>query len=457
MLSLWTALLYGCGGNQDAGAQNVPPASLRPSDSPGHPIDPEPAPPPKLPLTLESYLARHQEREPDRQDLSLLFGSDLTLTAEDMARYDDLSINEIRDRFLTPDSELVKNVSVILAASASDADKLRGVKFFLSTDALPGGIPIETTDVDAIAPADSDVPTRTLSPDNPILELLDLEKSFRPDLKSRTIDYLTGVLNAVAAHVSDETPPRQCFAIAWRALFDTNVGDKKPVFAEPSSQLLSECLAEGRIDCDMTTFVLLAVAHEMKWPLRPVIATNHIFSSWEGIGYFNNGVFYPDLVAMGVRDHFSTPLNAEETRGLFGGNIGLQHLQKSERFTEGKEYELDRAISWLKKGAAACPQHFGMRSNLGAAYLQRNRHDEARQACESALKLNPDYVEARINLAEAFFRKGDREHCLEHLKKAVALCDRLESEEHSPYTPAELEQFRATAKKNIAYLESSTP
>lgn len=456
MLSLWVSILTGCGGLNEDEAQNAPSAPSNPPPAP-ETIAPEPSPTPKPPLTLDSYLARHYSREPHRQDLALLFGGDLTLTAEDMARYDDLSASEIRDRFLTPESELVKNLSVILVAQASDADKLRGVKFFLNTDALPGGIALNEADIDAIDSANLSAPVRSLSPDNPIFELLDLEKSFRPELKSQTVDYLTGVLNAVSSRVSDGMPPRQCLAIAWSALFDTPFDGKNPKFAEPSSQLLSECLAEGRIDCDMTTFALIAVAHEMKWPLRPVIATNHVFSSWEGAGYFNNGVFYQDLDAMGVRDHFSTPLSAEETRGLYWGNIGLQHLQKSERRTDGKEAELDRAIAWLKKGATACPQHFGMRSNLGVAYLQRNRHNEARQAFEAALKLNPDYVEAWGNLAEAYFRQGDRQRCQDTLKNEVALCDRLERDGHSPYTAAELERFRATAKKNLAYLESSAP
>lgn len=404
-------------------------------------------------LALETYLVRHPEREPDKQDLALLFGEDLNLTVSDMSRYAGKSPEAIRDRFLHPDSEFVRNLSVILASPLSESEKWRGVKFFLQNDVLPPNIASGPTTVRETAAATSPTPPRALSPDNPIFELLDLEKTIRSDLNVATLDYLTQVLNAVAPRISDATPPRQCLEIAWQAMFSTAIDGQPPKFDDPPSQLLSECLAARVIDCDMTLFVLLALAHEMKWPLKPVIATSHVFSHWEGAGYFNNGGYFPTLEALGVNDRFSTPLDPAETRGLFLGNVGLYHVQKAETSPRESQYELDQAASFLKRGVSACPQHFGMKFNLGIVAIRQKRFEDARKSFKDALAVNPDYVEAWGGLAEAAYHLGEFSACRDDLKKTIALCDRLEQTGNSPYTPEDLRGLREHARGNLIALE----
>ena len=67
------------------------------------------------------------------------------------------------------------------------------------------------------------------------------------------------------------------------------------------------------------------------------------------------------------------------------------------------------------------PQKERPHHNLGFAYYELERWDEAQSAFEEALRLNPRYSLSMYNLGLVFYRKGDMEEAIDRYKKAIAL------------------------------------
>ncbi|WP_334110754.1 tetratricopeptide repeat protein, partial [Thermodesulfitimonas autotrophica] len=60
-------------------------------------------------------------------------------------------------------------------------------------------------------------------------------------------------------------------------------------------------------------------------------------------------------------------------------------------------------------------------ANLGFAYLQMARTEEAIAALEKAIELNPQIVQAWANLVSAYLQKGDVDKAIEIGEKLVAM------------------------------------
>lgn len=67
------------------------------------------------------------------------------------------------------------------------------------------------------------------------------------------------------------------------------------------------------------------------------------------------------------------------------------------------------------------PDTTGMWTNLGSAYLEQGRLDEALAAQREAVRLAPNWAEARYNLGITLHRAGDREGALAEFRRVVAL------------------------------------
>lgn len=61
-------------------------------------------------------------------------------------------------------------------------------------------------------------------------------------------------------------------------------------------------------------------------------------------------------------------------------------------------------------------------NNLGYAYLQAKRHDEAIRALDAALERSPNLCQARFHRGLAWQAKGDLDRALQDLDKVVQMC-----------------------------------
>jgi thioredoxin-like negative regulator of GroEL len=88
--------------------------------------------------------------------------------------------------------------------------------------------------------------------------------------------------------------------------------------------------------------------------------------------------------------------------------------QKNDLIADGKIYpellmavgtkvlankEIERGISLLKSAVEAAPELAAAQNNLAVAYLQTGRSDEAAPHLEAALAIDPNFLDARLNLA----------------------------------------------------------
>jgi len=71
----------------------------------------------------------------------------------------------------------------------------------------------------------------------------------------------------------------------------------------------------------------------------------------------------------------------------------------------------------LAKNPDSCPVH----NNLGIAFLQKGRVDEAIEQCQKALKIKPDYAQAHYNLGNALVQKGQVDEAIAQFQKALKI------------------------------------
>lgn len=102
-----------------------------------------------------------------------------------------------------------------------------------------------------------------------------------------------------------------------------------------------------------------------------------------------------------------------------------QLLAKGRKHYEKKEYVL--AEPYLCEVAEALPEFADVQNMLGVTFFHQERYDYAQKAFEKALKTNPKYTEAALNLAVTYAELGKYDESLE--LQAGALAATVESDE----------------------------
>jgi tetratricopeptide (TPR) repeat protein len=80
---------------------------------------------------------------------------------------------------------------------------------------------------------------------------------------------------------------------------------------------------------------------------------------------------------------------------------------------------LDAAVLQYQKVIAADPSLAQAHFNLGKVYLDQQQYERAIVANETALAIQPDYLNARLNYAVALQRAGYAQDAVEHYKKVL--------------------------------------
>ena len=106
---------------------------------------------------------------------------------------------------------------------------------------------------------------------------------------------------------------------------------------------------------------------------------NRVFQSARGLGML--------LVLLGLVASSSAP--AQSGGGLLGGGVTK---------APGTEGEHKAQIAKLEKQVKADPKNYRLRYQLGNAYYDGGFAEQAKAAYEEAVRLNPKYLEALVNL-----------------------------------------------------------
>jgi tetratricopeptide (TPR) repeat protein len=88
-----------------------------------------------------------------------------------------------------------------------------------------------------------------------------------------------------------------------------------------------------------------------------------------------------------------------------------QLLAKGREHYEKKEYTL--AEPYLREVAEGLPDFADVQNMLGVGYFHQERYDLAQRAFEKALKTNPRYTEAALNLAVTYAELGKYDESME--------------------------------------------
>ncbi len=81
--------------------------------------------------------------------------------------------------------------------------------------------------------------------------------------------------------------------------------------------------------------------------------------------------------------------------------------------------DLEAAISHSGRAVKLQPDHAGALSNLGLAYAETDREEQAIDCYRKALDLDPRFSQAHFNLARLLYKQGEIEQAIFHFKKAA--------------------------------------
>jgi tetratricopeptide (TPR) repeat protein len=183
----------------------------------------------------------------------------------------------------------------------------------------------------------------------------------------------------------------------------------------------------GALDCDTSTFLFLAVAHELKWPLHAVNSREHTFMRWDnGKDTFNfdYGEVFPDIfyeewineetaIKNGV---YLRSLSQDETVGLFYGNRG---------YAEQIGGNIKRAIEDYTEAIRLNSKIPDVYSNRGFAKYESGDYEGAVEDCTKAISLDSKAAKTYLVRGQAKEKLGDLKGSAEDLTEYKRLNNKL--------------------------------
>ena len=245
-----------------------------------------------------------------------------------------------------------------------------------------------------------------LKTDNPIHECLSIESELVTYVTPKEVEgayaFVVEVLKRVRVRLADGT--QRSNQEKLRLVYD--VMAELVYFSEGITalgDLLTDNIMAKTLDCDTSSFVVCAIAHEMGWPVYPVYADRHLFVRWDetsgerfnmDLGKVHEDQYYVEKnrlpqASIDAGVYLSSRSSREEWLALFLTNRGLakSNLRRDKEairdFTEDirldPKYVLPYFGRFLSRGALG---HDIIRwKDLKIAYCLEGRSDRHKQPC----------------------------------------------------------------------------
>lgn len=331
-----------------------------------------------------------------------------------------------------------------LLASYPDLDAAGGVD--LDGDGSVQGGEVADTDSDHVVSADEALTFFTnnrealsrlipyfsfgssFSPDNPVHQLIHIESQISTENVASVYSFLTGVLASVrsAMVMQDQSIP---LPPSFRMMAITSAVRASGVqfIANLTDSSFINGITQRRLDCDTSTFILLAMTHELGWPVRGVMLPTHFFARWvsDEEHHYNYELFsgasdtdeqyierfHLDQSAIDNGAYFNT-LTDGQLAGVFYMNAG-SYLIMQNRFEE--------SLTYLERSVELYPSNSSVYNVRGNAYKNLSRYDEAVADFNRAIELDPSYAVAYYNMGIAKGNAGRFEEAIEDFNSTIGL------------------------------------
>lgn len=99
-------------------------------------------------------------------------------------------------------------------------------------------------------------------------------------------------------------------------------------------------------------------------------------------------------------------------------HAGAMHLLGLAALQSG---QAESAIDWIRRAIEIDDGRAAFHANLAEAYCSLGRYDSAQASCVQALRLNPQFAEARYKLGMVLEQQGDRAEAVVNYEQAVAI------------------------------------
>ena len=298
---------------------------------------------------------------------------------------------------------------------------------------------------------------QVFSPDNPIHDLLQIESEMvSPHLVKAAYQKVKQILNIIKQlRVPPKINPESKLKAVYDAMAAVGI-----VLKKQNNNLFTHNINEGSgvLDCDTTGFVVLAIAHELAWPVYLVAAPGHIFVRWDDGKYkinmdrgkvysdqfykifgnissksIENRVYLKNLNSDEVLSHYLTNRgNAKYMLGYLRGAIAdyTEAIKLDPNFSEAynNRGSAKAELSNLKSAIADYTEAIKLNPNNSDAHYNRDLAKRKVGNLEGviadyteAIRLNPDDPKAYINRGVAKWKLGRRKEAREDFRKAREL------------------------------------
>jgi len=330
--------------------------------------------------------------------------------------------------------EVFQSRDLRLDAETTTADRARLIRdAFCSPDALDGPdawktyLQLSGSDRRplAILLRDCSLSGSVFSRDNPIHDFLGIESEMGNAQVIRNAYRTVGELLAkVKKSLPSSSYPKTaekaqaCLKAVYGAIKAAGI----KAGSEDGVPFFHRGIADKVLDCDTSTMVVLAIAHEMKWPVYPVKVPGHVFARWDdGAGTRLNidyGKIHDD-------DHYMTwPRNISKEsvgKGVYLKNLTRGEMQAiiytTRANAKGKLGRHKEAIADYDTAIELDPKYASAYCNRGIARGKLGRHKEAIADYDTAIGLDPKY-------ASAYYGRAFAERALNRIGEAIADYDK---------------------------------
>ena len=175
--------------------------------------------------------------------------------------------------------------------------------------------------------------------------------------------------------------------------------------------------------CTGLSMLYLSLAERLHLPIYSVAVPGHLFVRYDDNkiriniettdkGTSHSNSYYARHFQVSHRKLYLVNLNKKQTIGYLLSNLGLAYRN------QGK---IDEAMAEWKKTISIVPDYPDAHSNLGLVYLKQGNLEKAIVEYKKVISIIPRYAEAHVNLGIAYGGQGKLEEEIAALKTAIKI------------------------------------